>query len=158
MGGSGKGGQTTTETRVRLDPRIEQGGAEALGAAFRSASLPFVPNRGVTLAGFSPQQLAAFQGANEAASAFGLPSVSNAFDYLPTPQQNSEGIYGYSPSASYDFNLNASMSPNDVAMRNALLDSYARAGNNTVPDPAFMHARENGICLLYTSPSPRDPD
>lgn len=125
MGGSaGKGGSQTT--RVELDPRLEEGAAQAIAAAFNSAALPYTPNRGVQIAGFAPQELAAMRGANSAAAAmgFGSPAMGS---YLPAPTQTAGGFYGYSPASAYDEMMAQSVSAENAAQRDALLKSYTAA-------------------------------
>jgi len=146
MAGGGKGGSQTTE--VKIDPRLEEGAVQTLAAALRSASLPFRANRGYTQAAFSPQQLAAFQGADEAASAFGLPSGGaggGVMDYLPAPEQTEGGFYAYSPSTQFDENVRRSLSQEDVTARSKLLDSYERAAGRIVKDPQFSTARAASV-------------
>ena len=139
-GGGGKGGSQSTTTRVRLDPRIETAAAEAAAAGLRTAALPYRANRGVTVAGFSPQQMAAFEGADAAAGAFGLPSVAGGVpgapvvgDYIPEPTTTQGGFQGYSVAPVMDENIDLST---DEAYRNAvqrLLESYAEAADRVSP-------------------------
>jgi len=124
MAGGGKGG--SEEQIVRLDPRLEEGAANAIALAMQSAALPYRPNRGVTVAGMSPQQQAAFQGADQAAQAFGLPGSQGS--YLPQTQTTPEGYRGYSTGGTYDQSIAASLSPQDLAQRNAILAKYGESG------------------------------
>lgn len=127
-GGGGKGGGTSGS--VKIDPRLQEGGVQAITSAMRSAALPYRTNRGVSIASFSPQQLAAFQGANEAAGAFGLPQgAESELPYLPTPLVGAGGVQGYSTAALYDQNIAASLSDKDITARNKLLESYANSAN-----------------------------
>lgn len=121
-GGGGKGG--TTETTTRLDPRLEEGAASAVAGALQSAGLDYAPNRGMTIAAFTPQQQAAFQGANEAAAAFGLPTGGVN---MPTPETSS-GIEGYSTGGLYDEMLKKSITPEQQAERGTILDFYSQRG------------------------------
>lgn len=123
-GGGGKGGKQ--ETQVRLDPRLEEGAAKAVAGALMAAGLDYTPNRGATIAAFTPQQLAAFQGADQAASAFGLPTGGGS--PMPTPETNSMGIQGYSTGGIYDENLAKSVSPEQQAERQGILDYYSKSG------------------------------
>ncbi len=126
MGGGGKGG-TTVATNT-IDPRLQEGGVQTLAAAMRSASLPYAANRGITRAAFSPMQEAAFQGAESAANAFGIPGSSGA-GYLPAAQTSASGFQGYSPAALFDESLAASMTDENLADRERILASYAAAAN-----------------------------
>jgi len=123
--GSGKGSTQTTE--VKLPEELQQGAVGTLGAALQSASLPYAPNRGVTIAGFSPQQEAAFQGANAASSAFGL--GTGAGGYMPQQEIGAGGVKGYSTGALYDQNVERSMSEADQLRRSRLLENYGTIGD-----------------------------
>jgi len=137
MGGGGKGGSrnTTSETRVRLDPRMEEGAAQGIAAALRSASLPYTPNRGIQIAGFAPQELAAMESADDAASAFGF--GAGGTDYLPPTLMSDSGFTGYSPALLYDEMLEQSVLDEDLAARNDLLLSYAQAADRVSPRSGF---------------------
>lgn len=105
-GGGGKGG----EKSQKMDPGLTAAARDALDFAAAGAAVPHSPNRGVSFAAFTPQQMAAFQGANEAASAFGLPTGS-ATSAMPAAEMSANGIRGYSTGALYDENKNKSMTP-----------------------------------------------
>lgn len=122
MAGGGKGGKQTDTKEIPLS--LETGAQSALASAMQAASLDFSPNRGVTIAGFSPQQEAAFAGANMAASAFGMPTGDG--QYLPEAQTTADGYKGYSTGGLYDEMRAQSMSASDVAKRNAILSQYAK--------------------------------
>lgn len=72
-----KGGSSTQTTKVELPPEIEQAAIANLGVADSVASLGATPYSGPSIAGFSPQQMAAMQGTDQAAAAFGMPSAVN---------------------------------------------------------------------------------
>ena len=141
MGGGGKGGSQTTTTKVELPATLERGAEGVLSGALQAASLGYRPNRGVTIAGFSPQQMAAFSGANDAASAFGLPSApqgqSPGGGYLPPTQTGAGGVQGYSTGALLDQNVAASMTEEDLQARAEVLAQFAR-------DAAGVRAKGSG--------------
>lgn len=150
------GGKTSTSTqRIELDPRIETAAAEAAAAGLRTAAMPYRSNRGVTVAAFSPQQLAAFEGADSAAAAFGLPSVAGGVpgapvtgDYLPSPQTAAGGFQGYSTAPTMDQNIDVST---DEQYRNAvqqLLLSYAEAADRVSPLGGEGSGREGDFPAL----------
>lgn len=120
-GGGGKGGKTTE--RMELPPELQKASVGALGGGMAAASLPYAPNRGVSIAAFTPQEMAAFQGANSAASAFGLPT-GGVFDTLPKAERGAGGIAGYSTGALYDQIKNQSMSPQEQQARSNILSGY----------------------------------
>ena len=72
-----KGGSETQTTKVELPPEIKQAAIANLGIADSVASLGATPYSGPSIAGFSPQQMAAMQGTDQAAAAFGMPSAVN---------------------------------------------------------------------------------
>jgi len=137
-GGGGKGGGSSGS--VKIDPRLQEGAVQAMTGSLRSAALPYRTNRGVSIAAFSPEQLAAFQGANSAASAYGFGgSGHDEGTYLPTPELGAGGVLGYSTGALYDENVARSLSDKDINARNKLLESYANSAEkidkkNTNPD------------------------
>lgn len=128
MGGGGKGG--SKETTVELPPELETGSAGAIGAAMQSAALPYKPNRGVTIAGFSPQQEAVFDGTNAAAAAFGLPIAQG--NYLPEMETGAGGVKGYSTGALFDENVDKSMTEEDIIAREKLLENYGMIGDQVL--------------------------
>jgi hypothetical protein len=123
--GGGKG--STSTSTIDLPQELEQGAVGTLGAALQSAALPYSPNRGVTIAGFSPQQEAGFQNADAAASAFGL--AAGGQDYMPQQETGAGGVRGYSTGALYDENVNRSMGAADRLSREQLLRNYGMIGN-----------------------------
>lgn len=128
MSSGGKGGKNTTT--VELDPRLEEGAVNAMAGALASAGLDYSPNRGTTIAAFSPQQMAAFQGANQAAGAFGLPTGGEPANSMPTPEMGASGVLGYSTGGQYDANIAASVSPEQQAERQGILDYFGQSGMN----------------------------
>lgn len=122
MSGGGKGG--ATESSQQIDPRLAQGGVEILTSAFEAASQPYRPNQGMTIAAFTPQQQAAFQGANAAAEAFGLPSQQQGYQTMPNPEVGESGIRGYSTGDLYSTNVERSMSQQDMQNQADILQSY----------------------------------
>jgi hypothetical protein len=126
MGGGGKGGSQTTTTKMELDPRLERGAAAAIAGGLSAASLPFRPANAVSIAAFTPQQQAAFQGADAASSAFGLGSANaNA---TPTPVMSGSGIMGYNTFGDYQRIRAASMPQEEQAKQQGILDYFASEG------------------------------
>jgi len=126
-GGGGKGGTTNTTQSVEIDPRLAEGSANAIAGALSSAGLDYSPNRGESIAAFSPQQMAAFKGANDAAGAYGLPTGGGT--NLVQPTTNAMGIQGYSTGSIFDQMRDLSVSPEQQAERQSILDYYSRSGN-----------------------------
>lgn len=95
-----KGKTSRNETHVNED--LARAGAEQYAMATDIARLGFQPNRGVTIAGFTPQQMAGMQGTSDAARAFGLPHVANVAATMPATDTSATGIAGYSTAPEYD--------------------------------------------------------
>jgi len=131
MGGGGKGRSTTTE--VELPPGLDAAANEVLGAAFNAASLPYKPNRGVTIASFAPQETAAIRGASAMARAFGIAPGTGAGTKqelgIPRPSTTEGGISGYSTGALYDLMRSDSMQQEDIDERNILLGNMRTAAD-----------------------------
>lgn len=96
-GGGGKGGESTQ--KVEIDPRLEKEALKNMKQARAVSQLPYAPNFGAQVAAFTPQQQAAFDTANMAAGAFGLPTAKTN----PLPEaQNVGGFQGYSTKGLYE--------------------------------------------------------
>jgi hypothetical protein len=130
-----KGGSQTTEqvqntdqiSVTTIDPKLEQGATAAMAGALKAAGLEYRPNRGVTIAGLTPQHMAAFEGANQAATALGLSTGST--DYLPVPERSAaSGLLGYSTGGLYDEMVASSMPAVDQLARRDIQDYFAAEG------------------------------
>lgn len=72
-----KGGTQRTVSEVKLPPELVEAAKRNLKLADNAAGIGPVMYNGPSVAGFSPMQLAAMQGTDQAASAFGMPSAVN---------------------------------------------------------------------------------
>lgn len=141
MGGGGKGGSTTQTQEIPQE--LKDGSIAALSGALRSAGMDYTPVRGPTIAAFTPQQQAAFAGANQAANAFGLPTASPTGG-LPQPETAANGMQGYSTGALFDSNLSKSMTAQQRAERSGILNSYTEAGKRIGQQSQNMPFRHGG--------------
>jgi len=105
-GGGGGKGTTTTKSEVKIDPRMQEAALDLLDLSSSAAALPYSPNKGITLAAFTPQQQAAMGASNSMAASLGM--QTGAVN-LPTPQTNNMGVQGYSTGGLYDEMKDASM-------------------------------------------------
>ena len=105
-GGGGKGGSQTQTTQ--MDPALTAAARDGLDMAAAAAAIPYSPNRGVQIASFTPQQKAAFAGADAASGAFGLGTVGPAA--MPEEFTTASGIKGYKTGADFDEMRDASYS------------------------------------------------
>jgi hypothetical protein len=128
-GGGGKGG----ETQQQIDPGLTAAARDALDFAAAGAAIPYSPNRGVQFAAFTPQQEAAMEGADEAATAFGLPSGGGLVERLRNKETSASGIEGYSTGADFDEMKNKSMAP---GLQAALAKLFADPETGAFKGPA----------------------
>jgi hypothetical protein len=104
MSGGGKGGSSSTS--VQVPAWLESAAKQNLARADRVAQLGYTPYYGPDVAAFSPMQMAAMQGTNQAASAFGLPG-GDAMAGMPAPQTFAGGVQGYSSAPLYQQSIDA---------------------------------------------------
>ena len=95
----GKGGSTTQE--VKIPAWLEQAAQANIRRAEDVAALGNVPYYGADVAAMTPMQMAAGQGINTAAGAFGL-GTNDLSMGMPAPQTFAGGVQGYSSGGLYD--------------------------------------------------------
>jgi hypothetical protein len=95
----GKGGSTTQE--VKIPAWLEQAAQANIRRAEDVASIGNVPYYGPDVAAMTPMQMAAGQGINTAAGAFGL-GTNDLSMGMPAPQTFAGGLQGYSSGGLYD--------------------------------------------------------
>ena len=95
----GKGGRSNTAATMPkfAETALQQG----IGMATDMSALGYTPYYGPDVAAFSPQQQAAFEGTNQMADAFGMPSGSGQ-QYMPQAQTFEGGIQGYSSAPAFE--------------------------------------------------------
>jgi len=135
MAGGGKGGTKSQ----KIDPGLTAAARDALDFAAAAAAVPYSPNMGVQFAAFTPQQQAAFQGANSAATAFGLPSAGPTS--MPKPKTSASGIKGYSTAADYQQIKNQSMSSGLQAALDALFANKKTGATAAPPNSPLYKGR-----------------
>lgn len=169
MGGGGKGGQETTST-VKLPPEIEAAAKENLRIANEVASIGYTPYQGPTVAGFSPQQMNAMRGTDQAAAFFGMPNsgtgqmpqgaaADSALTGLPPPQQAAGGFSGYSPFSLYKAAIDNLPPAQRAMIESFVIDPYTGAPptNPTVPQPEFRYTGANAWAPPPAAPAPVAP-
>lgn len=104
MSGGGKGGSQSTE--VKIPAWLEGGARKNMARADELAQIGYVPYYGPDVAAFSPMQMAAMQGTNDAAAAFGLGGGSAAAG-MPAPQTFAGGVQGYSSQPMFQQSMDA---------------------------------------------------
>lgn len=118
------GGSSTSKTTV---PAWQNRAArDALAAANRVANIGYTPYYGPDVAALTPMQMAAMQGTNQAAQAFGMPTT-DLMAGLPQAT-NYGGMQAYSSGGLYDQALA------ELKRRNP--EQYAALTADIVPQPA----------------------
>jgi hypothetical protein len=146
----GKGGSTTSE--VKIPDYIEGASKSNLALADKLSNIGYVPYYGPDVAAFSPMQQAAFQGTQNAASAFGMDA--GAGQYMPQATQFASGVQGYSSAPLFE------QAQQNLAMyrpsQSQYMDSFfmnpqsGAAGTNAAPMGAAQSYSPQG----YTNTSP----
>lgn len=126
MSGGGKGGSQTTSVQI---PEWLQGAAQRnIARAEDLAQFGYTPYYGPDVAALTPQQIAAQQGVNAAAQAFGLPTA-NVMSGMPQAT-NYNGMMAYSSAPLYQQSLDAlktNMPAQYDAMRAPFIDPVTGA-------------------------------
>lgn len=93
----GKGGSQTVETKI--PDYVQDASRDNIDAAKRIAQMGYVPYYGPDVAAATPQMTASWQGANDAAGAFGMPQAEIS---VPEAQDFGGGVMGYSSAPMYE--------------------------------------------------------
>ncbi len=103
------GGKSSTQENT-INKDLAKAAKPLIKKAGKLAEMPYMPNRGIQFAAFSPMQEYAFQNTGAMANAFGL---GNAGGYtgMPAPQVSAEGYRGYSTGGLFDQIMAASATP-----------------------------------------------
>jgi len=94
-----KGG--SKDNSVILPKFYETALQQQIGMAGDVSQTGYVPYYGPEVAAFSPMQQAAFQGTDQMASAFGMPTTGGQ-QYMPQAETFAGGVQGYSSAPLYD--------------------------------------------------------
>lgn len=118
-------------TKVELPPELQAASQDGLNYAAATALIPSLPNRGMTTAAFTPQQIAAMRGTNAAARAFGLPTGD-----IELPGQRMEttvgGVKGYTAAPIYDDTMRKSI---PRQLRQSIDALFANKETGGLPEP-----------------------
>jgi hypothetical protein len=101
---AGGGSETTT---VSIPQFLQDAAQRNLARADQVSQIGYTPYYGPDVAAMTPMQIAAMQNTGAAASAFGLPTVSDPMAGMPTPQTFAGGVQGYSSAPLYQQSLEA---------------------------------------------------
>jgi len=95
------GKSSQQQSKVQIPKALQDAAKANLGLAGDVGALPYMPNFAPQVAAITPQQTAAMQGTNSAASAFGLPQ-SKARNFGMPATTNVGGFSGYSTQPLYN--------------------------------------------------------
>ena len=115
-----KGGSTQSD--VTVPKFFETALQQSVGMGRDVAQTGYVPYYGPDVAAFSPMQQAAFEGTNQMASAFGMPTADNQ-SYMPQAETFAGGVQGYSAAPIYQESVDA-LAANRPAQK-AYIDSFS---------------------------------
>lgn len=137
----GKGGSQTT--KVEIPAWLEKAAKSNLARADEIAKIGYTPYYGPDVAALTPMQQAAMQGTNQAASAFGMPAVSDPMAGMAQPQTFAGGVQGYSAAPMFQQSVGqlAAQRPAQYAALNApfvnpITGRQPSAPFNVTPAPA----------------------
>jgi hypothetical protein len=86
---------------------LQEAAQRNLARADQVSQIGYTPYYGPDVAAMTPMQIAAMQNTGAAASAFGLPTVSDPMAGMPTPQTFAGGVQGYSSAPLFQQSLEA---------------------------------------------------
>jgi hypothetical protein len=158
------GGSQTSTSSVQIPAWLEAAAQRNLAKADTLSQIGYTPYYGPDVAAMTPMQLAAMQGTNTAASAFGMPTA-DPMAGMPAAQ-NYDGMQAYSSGSLYDqalAELQRRQPGQYAALRAPFIDpvtgaqplapygsggGYAGGGSSSggsvAPGPAPMPMREGG--------------
>lgn len=132
-----------SKTKTELPKELERFSSRNLDLASLIGQMGYQPFQGPTVAGFSPQEMAAMQGVDQAASAFGMPSAVNwqgnpdgfsapagmnndaiytALTGMQPPNASMGGFEGYSAMPMYEEAIEALPSGYTTFLRSLFMD------------------------------------
>ena len=153
MSGGGKGGSQTTS--VTIPPWLEQAAQRNIAKAEQISQTGFVPYMGPDVAAFSPMQIGAMQGTNQAASAFGLPG-GDPMAGMPQAQQFAGGLQGYSAYPLYSQSL-ANLQAVAPAQFEALQAPFINPVTGAIPSTPYMTGAQEAARAAANRPAaPRE--
>ena len=101
------GGSETQTTNIEIPEWLQTAAQRNLARADQVSQIGYTPYYGPDVAAMTPMQVAAMQNTGAAASAFGLPTVSDPMAGMPAPQTFAGGVQGYSSAPLYQQSLEA---------------------------------------------------
>lgn len=140
MGGGGKGGSQTTS--VRIPAWLEDAAQRNLSRADSLSQIGYTPQYGPSVAAMTPAQIAAMQGTNSAASAFGLQTTDPMAGMLQA-QNFAGGVHGYSTMPLYN-EMISQLQQNAPGQYAALTAPFINPVTGAAPVSPYGQAVQNG--------------
>ena len=140
MGGLLEPGESKSESKVEIDPRLQKSGGQMLDALMKAGGLgPMAMARqGPSVAAMNQAQRGVMDSTAQASNAFGIPAVSAA-QGLPTPNySDASGLTGYNVAPMAE----AQMSPEYLAMYDELFGPGGMFAGFNAPAPAAPARRQ----------------
>lgn len=119
---------------------IQKPAQDNIARAEQIAALGYTPYSGPDVAAFTPMQNAAFDGTNQAASAFGMPTAQG--NGMPPPQTFAGGIQGYSSMPMYEQAVEALKTKNP-AQYAALMQVLQQFQPQAQPAPSALGSSQS---------------
>ena len=135
-GGGGKGGSQESSSQVQIPAWLEGAARKNMARADHIAQIGYTPYFGPDVAAFTPMQLAAMQGTNNAASAFGMAAPTDPMAGMPKPQTFAGGVQGYSSQPMYQGALDAFAAANP-GQYNAISGMFINPQTGAQPPAPF---------------------
>ena len=136
--------------KVTLPKFYETALQQQIGMARDASETGYVPYYGPEVAAFSPMQEAAFQGTDQMASAFGMPTTGGQ-QYMPQAETFGGGVQGYSSAPIYQQAVSAHRAANPAQA--AQLGSFTM--NPVTGQIGSNAASRQNVALEMTAPSRR---
>ena len=96
----------SSQQKTTLPKFAETGIQQVIRMGGDVAGMGYVPYYGPDVASFSPMQQASFQGTDQMAGAFGMPTTGGQ-QYMPEPTQFEGGVMGYSSAPIFQQSVDA---------------------------------------------------
>ena len=117
-----------TETKSTIPGWVKKPALQNLQNAQAVAGMGYTPYYGPDVAAFSPMQNAAFDGTNQAAAAFGMPTSQG--NGMPAPQTFAGGVQGYASAPMYQQAIDTlkANNPEKYAALMGVLNQFSQQG------------------------------
>ncbi len=115
---------------------VAQPAQQNIAMAQKVAGMGYTPYYGPDVAAFTPMQNAAFQGTNDAAAAFGMPTAQGTG--MPAPKTFAGGVQGYSSAPMYEQAIKRleRRNPEQYAALMKILQAFRQQGRTQAPTAA----------------------